>query len=376
MSGRQLSATRHASKSRTKKCLFGMLGAGLILILLEGLTSAIWTASELVALLFNGPRVSELREEYHCKYDADLGWANRPGVSITDFYGPEQSITIDAAGLRSHEALNDSIKPDPFRVICLGDSFTLGYGVDDQETFPFQLQKRAAGQLHVSNMGQGGYSIGQSWLWLRRLATELKPNLVVCVFIVEDFRRLGVTRTANGFAVPRFEIVDEQVQVGNTPVPGKLSPGSLMLQPGEAGNVLRRNSAIARTLALALPDAASPSDDDNLINGLYIIREIKRLCEQEQCAMTFALTPTLPELFDLESKLRYENVARVLGEFTTRENIPFKNLQPAFLEQKERSSELFLEEAFHHYSAAGNAIVADELRSWLANVVPEFPTQP
>lgn len=92
--------------------------------------------------------------------------------------------------------------------------------------------------------------------------------------------------------------------------------------------------------------------------------------------MTFALTPTLPELFDLESKLRYENVARVLGEFTTRENIPFKNLQPAFLEQKERSSELFLEEAFHHYSAAGNAIVADELRSWLANVVPEFPTQP
>jgi lysophospholipase L1-like esterase len=346
------------------------------MIVLEGLTSVIWTACEMVALLSNGPRVSELREEYHCEYDADLGWANRPGVSIPDFYGPEQSITIDTAGLRSHEVLNPSLKPDPFRVICLGDSFTLGYGVDDQETFPFLLQKLAAGQLHVSNMGQGGYSIGQSWLWLRRLAPQLKPNLVVCVFIVEDFRRLGVTRTANGFAVPHFQIIDERVQVENTPVPGKLSPGSLMMPPGEVGNVLRKNSAIARSLALVLPDAAPPSDDDNLINGLYIIREIKRLCDQEKCEIAFALTPTLPELFDLESKLRYENVARVLSEFMAGENIPFKNLQPAFLEQKERSNELFLEEAFHHYSAVGNAIVANELLTWLPDAVPQFPTQP
>jgi hypothetical protein len=125
-----------------------------------------------------------------------------------------------------------------------------------------------------------------------------------------------------------------------------------------------------------LPDAAPPSDDDNLINGLYIIREIKRLCDQEKCEIAFALTPTLPELFDLESKLRYENVARVLSEFMAGENIPFKNLQPAFLEQKERSNELFLEEAFHHYSAVGNAIVANELLTWLPDAVPQFPTQP
>ena len=373
MSETQPLPSHHQTRGRRKKCLFGLLAAGLILILLEGLTSVVWTACEMVSLLSNGPRVAELREEYHCQYDPELGWENRPDVSLADFYGKGRSITINAVGLRSHDVLNASLGANPLRVVCLGDSFTLGHGVDDQQTFPFMLQERSAGKLHVSNLGQGGYSIGQNWLLLKRLAPEIKPDLVVCVFIVEDFLRLGVTRTANGFAMPQFEIVDERVQVTNTPVPNKLSPGSLIMQPGEVGNVLRRRSAIARTLALVLPEVAPVSLEDKLISGLYILREIKLICEQERCLMAFALTPTLPDLFDLESKVRFEKVANLLDGYMALENIPYKNLRPAFLEQQERSDELFLEEAFHHYSAAGNTIVADELQEWLGDSVPEFP---
>ena len=64
------------------------------LIFLEGIVSFAWMAAELVGLWSGGQRVSELKEEYHCVYDKDLGWANKPRTTVTDFYGPNRTITI------------------------------------------------------------------------------------------------------------------------------------------------------------------------------------------------------------------------------------------------------------------------------------------
>ena len=340
---------------------------------MEGLASICWSIYELYALWSDGPRAVELREEYHCEYDSELGWINRHGTEIIDFYGPGKSITIDEHGLRSHKNLTESLTPDPMRVICLGDSFTLGYGVDDQQTYPYVLQKLGNGQLNVSNMGQGGYSVGQSWLWLRRLAPTLKPDIVVCVFIVEDFRRLNETRTANGFGAPHFTVNGTSLAVGNTPVPEKLSPGELILQPGTLGNTLRRSSSIARTLSLALPDSDTASDEELLITGLLVLRKIKQVCRKQQCQVVFALTPTLSDLYGVESKLRYEEFSHSLQDFMERENLPFVDLQPAFLAREMQITNLFLDEEFHHYSATGNALVATELHNWLSRVMTGFP---
>jgi hypothetical protein len=91
--------------------------------------------------------------------------------------------------------------------------------------------------------------------------------------------------------------------------------------------------------------------------------------------MVFALTPTLPELFDGASVSRYDGVSRVLEKFLKQERIPYADLRPAFMAEENQASRLFLEEAFHHYSAAGNAIVARELHAWLGQVVPEYSSR-
>lgn len=197
---------KKAPKSLIKRVGFSVLAVSLLLIFLEGLLSAVWVGLEVGTLLSDGPRVAELKEEFHCQYDEELGWANKPGTRLEDFYGPGKSITINANGVRGLSDLSKD-KPDgTFRAICLGDSFTLGYGVDDRETFPFLLQEEGGAGVETVNMGQGGYSIGQCYLWLKRLGPELKPDLVVCIFIVEDFRRLMTGRTANWFATPRFDV--------------------------------------------------------------------------------------------------------------------------------------------------------------------------
>ena len=46
--------------------------------------------------------------------------------------------------------------PGKTRIICSGDSFTLGFGVDNEHTWPQQLAARNA-NLETVNMGQGGY---------------------------------------------------------------------------------------------------------------------------------------------------------------------------------------------------------------------------
>jgi hypothetical protein len=363
---------KKAPKPLLKRIGFSVLAVSLLLVFLEGLLSAVWVGLEVGTLLSDGPRVEELKEEFHCQYDEELGWANKPGTQLEDFYGLGETITINANGVRGLADFSRDKPDETFRAICLGDSFTLGYGVDDRKTFPHQLQELGGERLETVNMGQGGYSIGQSYLWLKRLGPELKPDLVVCVFIVEDFRRLMTGRTANGFATPKFDVEGERLVVSNIPVPAKLGKGALILKQGAIVNAMRENSALVRTIAQVAPAPAAHTDEEALFIGVHVIRETASLCREFNCPMVFALTPTLPELFDSASVTRYDGVSRVLEQFLKQERIPYVDLRPAFMAEENQASRLFLDEAFHHYSAAGNAVVARGLHAWLDRTVPKY----
>ena len=355
-----------------KRLAYSLVAMLLVLIVLEGVLSAIQVTLEVGSLFSAGPRVAELKEEFHCQYDEELGWVNRPQTRIEDFYGPGRTITINSSGVRGLKDLTGQKQNTVFRTICLGDSFTLGYGVDDRKTFPYLLQVHAGAGFETVNMGQGGYSAGQCYLWLKRLAPELKPDLVLCVLIVEDFRRLMIPRTANGFSTPTFAVLNGRLAISNIPVPEKLASGTLLLKQGQVLNAMKQHSALIRTMSQLAPEPAQPTDEEAIFIGVHILREMAVLCREMGCPLYFALTPTLPELFDGASITRYEGVSRVLRQLLTDENIPYVDLRPAFTARADQASRLFLDEAFHHYSSEGNGIVAGELHQWLARTLPEY----
>ena len=360
-----------------RRVAFAALAVSLILVLLEGLLSVIWVAIDVNSVLQERPKVEVLREEYHCQYDEELGWANKPSIKLEDFYGKGRSITINANGVRGLTDFNEQKPEKTFRTICLGDSFTLGYGVDDPDTFPHQLQTLAGDGQEVVNMGQGGYSVGQCHLWLKRLAPKLKPDLVVCVFIIEDFRRLLIERTANGFATPQFTVTDEGgLTVSNIPVPAKLEAGSKMSRQGELVGAMKKSSALFRTIGQVIKDPAPPTDDEALFIGAHVIKATSALCREMDCPLVLALIPTLPELRDSGRISHYEAVSQALADLMKQDQIPFLDLQPAFLRENNVALRLFLTDAFQHYSAAGNAIVARELDQWLRKTVPDYGSQP
>lgn len=89
--------------------------------------------------------------------------------------GPEYDVEIatNSLGLRDDEPV---AKVGP-RVLLLGDSFAMGYGVERGELFADLLEKR----LHadVINAGTGGYEIVQQVRALAEYVPVFKPDLVV-----------------------------------------------------------------------------------------------------------------------------------------------------------------------------------------------------
>ena len=65
--------------------------------------------------------------------------------------------------------------------ISSGDSFTLGYGVNNEETWPTAFSKLDE-RFETINMGQGGYGVDQSYLWYKRDGLEFDHQIHLFAF--------------------------------------------------------------------------------------------------------------------------------------------------------------------------------------------------
>jgi len=156
---------------------------------------------------------SGLAEQSHCEYDPLLGWVNLPSFHAPDLYGPGVGLTTNASRFRASEELPTGARP----IVCLGDSFTLGYGVGDESTYPAQLARLAG--VPAVNLGQGGYGVDQAILWYLRDGVELETNEVVLAFIAPDFDRITESRFQDRYPKPCLRVVDGELELLEDPVP-------------------------------------------------------------------------------------------------------------------------------------------------------------
>lgn len=137
-------------------------------------------------------------ERLNTEYDPDLGWISKKSFAAQDMYGPGVALHTNARGFRGQDAVADSVATGKRRVVCSGDSFTLGHGVADEETWCSVLGSDA---LETVNMGQLGYGIDQAYLWYMRDARTLDHHVHLLAFVTDDFRRMALDRFL-GYAKP------------------------------------------------------------------------------------------------------------------------------------------------------------------------------
>lgn len=95
-------------------------------------------------------------------FDAELGWCVR-----RDYQGTEGRVTIDAAGRRTRRTYADPLASGVRRWVAVGESFTFGEEVADDEAWTARLEALEPG-LELWNHGCGGYGTDQALLRLAR----------------------------------------------------------------------------------------------------------------------------------------------------------------------------------------------------------------
>jgi hypothetical protein len=135
---------------------------------------------------------------------------------VPDLYGPGRSLTINAQGFRGKREYAKAPPPGVTRILCSGDSFTLGWGVDDDDTWCALLERDPA--LEVVNMGQGGYGIDQSYLWWRRDSGLLDYDVHLFAIIYEDFHRMRFDRF-QGYGKPTLKVENGVPVADGVPAP-------------------------------------------------------------------------------------------------------------------------------------------------------------
>lgn len=108
-------------------------------------------------------------------------------------------FSTNAQGLRMRADLSPTPQPGHRRVVCVGDSFTFGYGVEHDETYAQRLHTRleAAGQaVEVINAGfAGGFTMDTEYMFAREVAAGWHPDVIVVgVCLSNDLNDLAQTR--------------------------------------------------------------------------------------------------------------------------------------------------------------------------------------
>ena len=203
--------------SRRSKVLFWfLLVIGLplgALVALEGLSSlALWVSKPP-----GSPRQEPPPEEISVQFDAEIGWVGIKSLVAPNRYGPGVALHTNSRGFRGTEEIGDAVPAGMRRLVCSGDSFTLGYGVGDEDTWCALLATPA---LQTVNMGQGAYGIDQAYLWYRRDGRALAHDVQLLAFITVDFERMERDKHRNR-AKPRLAVRGDSLVVLGVPIPRK-----------------------------------------------------------------------------------------------------------------------------------------------------------
>ncbi|MGB0578784.1 MAG: SGNH/GDSL hydrolase family protein, partial [Limisphaerales bacterium] len=158
------------------------------------------------------------------------GWRNVPNWKATTFGKP---LTIGPQGFRD-KAYSLAKPPETKRMLVLGDSFTWGYGVADNEIFTEVLERELneRGQKwEVINTGVSGWGTDLEYLFFRDEGRRFEPDVVVLAYFLGNDWGNSVATIQYGLGKPCF--TDTNLTSVTPPIlnPGKEYQYNLELDP-------------------------------------------------------------------------------------------------------------------------------------------------
>jgi len=328
--------------------LFYAIGFAVAFVVIEGVSSALLLAYEIV--LQPNPGLSS---RSHVQHDELLGWSNIPDALIPDLYGPGVGLTTNSRGFRGTLEIDPRRPPGTSRAICSGDSFTLGVGVADADTWCNRLADLDPA-LQTVNLGEAGYGLGQAVLRYERDAEGLDHDLFLFAFIGDDFRRLTLSKFVAWYK-PRITLRDGELVTEGVPVPRRsaLMPWLSYNQ----GKFLRLRSVDLGGRLLGRFSSPAPAGESwRETSPAIALRLFERVHAMAAERGAGTLLIYLPER--ITTVKGEQERARWLSEELAARGIPFLDLVSEFHGLPVAEVERLYDPAWDHFTAEGHRLAA------------------
>ncbi len=284
------------------------------------------------------------------EWNATLGWTLKPNLRDVDAYGGK-FLNTNAHGLRGSVEHGYEKPPGAFRIVVLGDSFTFGEGVGDEETYSHVLQELLP-QVEVLNLGVHGYGHDQMLLYLKEEGLRYKPDLILLGFLTIDMERNILA--FRDYAKPRFVLREGQLLLTHSPVP----PVDETLA---AAKYWPRFFELATTLHAGYRFRSGAANREAKQVTLAILDELHAAAEATGAKVALAYLPAFGELTkpDLPKTL----AERFFFGYCEDRKIPAIYLRPYFLPKLKQGADF---NVYGHWGAlehriAGEGIAAELL---------------
>lgn len=297
-------------------------------------------------------------------YDKDMGLMHIPHLKGEEYfpgvYDFEFSNGEDGFRISHKDAMPPFINK---KVMLVGDSFTYGKGVDDEETFAYQLQKEILrDSTLVINSGVEGRGTDHALRGYQHYKDKYQPDVVVYFAHYNDL--------ADNLREEYFELNDSTL----TPktFEGFLGGKKEMLRKSKLYNWLISNShffaLIKKVLVQKLMSGQVLRYEDGIdmekakhLTGVFI----DKLREEVEADGRNFLAYYIPSTLDIEARLKGEltKQEQFFDTYFKEKNINFHNLSEDFIDSGETEiiKHFYLLEG--HWNPNGHQLAAEKLKT-------------
>jgi hypothetical protein len=302
-------------------------------------------------------------QEWTGKYSAyhpTRGWAMMPEVKNMTPFGPGKFVNSNSKGLRGTTEYDYARTPGQQRILVLGDSFTFGTDVSDDETYSHYLESDLP-NTEVLNLGVQGYGQDQMLLYLTEEGVKYRPDVVILGFLHMDIHRNLWKFFA--FAKPRYDMTPNGLKLTNVPVP---TPEQVLAEEPYRSKAVDFSVILTQKIRWAL----GLTERDARELTVPILDDLVDTTRGIGAVPVFVYLPAYEELDDLSDSMSKQE--QYLDDYCRRRNIACLFLRPRFVEEARKGAKL---ESRFHWTPEMHKMAAEEISSFLvANGLVHVPS--
>ena len=282
-------------------------------------------------------------------YDSSKGWISKPNIRDMQVFD-NKLLNTNSKGFRGTTEYSYSKSQDKIRILVLGNSYTFGEEVSDNETYSYYLQEMLP-KAEIMNLGMHGYGHDQMLVFLKEEGIKYKPDIVILGFIHADMNRNMVN--FRDYAKPKFDLDNNELRLTATPVP---PPEETLkwdwVRPRTFDIISNINYNLRNRLCLY------EKEQEDLTTA--ILTEFARQSESMHAIPIFVYLPIIPEIFVNDSLTTGEKFLSAVCK--TDDKLKYFSTRLHFIEQlnngvtyKERG----------HWGPVGNFTIAEAIKQYL-----------